>query len=151
MSNENAKNDLIKEIKGVQIKYIYYVIALNVAAIGYSIHHVKGEAFNWSHYILGGSILFWSLGVYLGFQFVFRFQQLFHITYNWLELYDEMSRKSQVPPSVLNTSVKGEVDKNSHKIQEKAHNQYKWSLFSFYIGCLLFVVWQVFQMLYFIN
>ena len=63
MAVEEQKNQLADKIREVQIKYIYYVIALNVAAVAFAINNVKEEKFNCSHYVLGIALFFWGLGV----------------------------------------------------------------------------------------
>ncbi len=149
MTNEENKQDTLKEMRSLQSRYIYYVIALNVAAVAYTIHHIQGQGFNWSHWLLGASVVFWASGVVLGFQFLFRFNQVMQITYNFHRTI--VSAESSVHAEAIVKGVKGYLDKDSSKIQLKAFKFYKWALFSFYIGCAIFICWQVLQMIYFVS
>jgi hypothetical protein len=151
MTNEELKREYVKQIRDVQIKYIYYVIALNVAGIAFSVNQVKDEVLNSFHYILGGAVFLWSIGIFFGFQFLFKFQQVLLMSYNWLEAFDTVIKMNPFANTaeILNTTVKTKVDETSGAIQIKANRNYKWSLYSFYLGCMVFVAWQILQMAYF--
>lgn len=125
MTNEELKREIVAEIKGIQSKYIYYVISLNIAAVGYSIHHVQGQSFNWSHYLLGSAIILWSIGVFLEFQFLFNLKQVSHIAYNFLELFDAIVKTTLA--NVINTTIKSKIDAKSISLQERVNGYYMWS------------------------
>jgi len=51
-------------------KFIYYLIALSVTAIGFSIINTKGETLKYIQIPLLISIISWSISIYLGLSFL---------------------------------------------------------------------------------
>lgn len=129
MAVEEQKNQLADKIREVQIKYIYYVIALNVAAVAFSLNNVKEQQFNCSHFILGGAIFFWGLGVIFGFRYLSKFKQVLHIHFNvFNSIPINVENEFQ---SALYSLGEKTVNAKSSKIQTKAERTYKFTLYFF--------------------
>ncbi len=60
------KSEIIKH----QFQFVYYIIALSVACIGFSVYQSRGEVLNPSHIFLGLAVFFWGLSTYSGFNFI---------------------------------------------------------------------------------
>lgn len=153
MENEDKKKEAVKYIRESQIKYIYYVIALNVAAAAFSINQTKDDKLNSIHIILGVAMIFWSIGVFFGFRFLLHYQNALFRSYNSILHIDKFLMKDELlnpQENILNTSKHKKIIYED-EIDSAANKTYWYSQYSFYIGCLIFIVWQVFQMAYFTN
>src|SRR5690606_35025426 len=53
-----------------QEKFVYYLIALSVTSIGFSIYKTTGQPLKWTQIPLGMSILCWGLSVFCGLRFL---------------------------------------------------------------------------------
>lgn len=142
---EDLRWDAVKDIRGTQIKYIYYVIALNVAGVAFTMNQVKDDQFNCSHFLLLGSIILWSTGVYFGFEFLDKFKLVLHQTQNYLQFELE----SHKIDDAINKKYLNNFNSTTTKTQEAANKKYKMSLVFFYAGCIIYVIWQALQMIFF--
>src|SRR5690606_18949994 len=73
----NSRNQLMEEQKELRIqfrqqqeKYVYYVIALSVSSIAFSVYQTTGRHLEWSHIPLGVAVLSWGLSVFCGLRFL---------------------------------------------------------------------------------
>ncbi|KUM51865.1 hypothetical protein [Rheinheimera sp. EpRS3] len=61
--------ELHKQFKAAQERYIYFLLAVSVSAIGYAITQIKVEPFNLNHIAFALSITLWSLSFISGLKF----------------------------------------------------------------------------------
>ena len=59
------QKEIQKQFRQQQEKYVYYVIALCVAVIAFSIHKTTGKSLAWSQIPLAIAVLFWFDCFYL--------------------------------------------------------------------------------------
>lgn len=64
------QKEIQKQFRQQQEKYTYYVIALCVAAIGFSVHKTIGLPLKWIQIPLGVAVLFWGISIYCGLNFI---------------------------------------------------------------------------------
>lgn len=66
----NEQREIRQQFKSWQEKLTYYIIALCVAAIGFSVHTTSSDHLNWSHLPIGIAVLCWGGSVYCGLRFL---------------------------------------------------------------------------------
>jgi hypothetical protein len=142
---EEQRIEEVRNIRVFQVKYIYYVVALNVASLGFTINQIKDDKFNWSHWFLLAAILMWAFGVYNGFIFLDKFKLVLH---QWQNYY-EFKLDSEKFDSAKINEVRERFNEESINTQLKGESKYKMSLRCFYFGCGIFVIWQSLQLVFF--
>ena len=55
-----------KEVNASSEKYVYYVIALSVTCIGFSVVRTSGSNLQVTHLPLAGAVLCWGISIYCG-------------------------------------------------------------------------------------
>jgi hypothetical protein len=146
---ERPLTDLVKTLRDSDIKYIYYVIALNIAGVAFSINQTKDAVYNEYHILLVVAVAFWAMGVFLGFQFLFRFKDSLQYTINGSQIANDILKaktdilnKEEVSQMAFN-----DFDTKSVNVQIKARRLYRGSLIVFYLGSLVFVTWHITNMI----
>jgi hypothetical protein len=66
----DEQKEIQSQFRQQQQKYTYYIIALCVTAIGFSIHITLGQALNYSQIPLALAVISWGISVYCGFRFI---------------------------------------------------------------------------------
>lgn len=69
-----------------QEKYIYYIIALCVAAIGFSVHKTIGLPLKWTQVPLGIAVLSWGMSIYYGLRFLRGGLNILYDNHNYYEI-----------------------------------------------------------------
>jgi|GEM_PF-6989048 len=141
----NEQFEIQKQHREQQNKFVYYIIGISVAAIGFAITRTTGQGLQCHHILLGISLLGWTAAIVSGFIHVFII----------LYALDE----NDFYFNLLNGNVEGVeqsdvVDKVAkERLQEKAKKfsqQGKWAFRSlqwcFSIACFTFIIWHVVQM-----
>lgn len=142
---KEEKKELRTQHRSLQEKYTYYVIALCVSAVGFSIHQTKGLPLEISQIPLGFSIIFWSISVYCGIKFL-RYQiSLIYTNFSMLEIQsgnDPITGKDQ---NKIDYGLKL-VDKIFYKDSNTASLLSKFQYYFFLIGYVFYIVWHVYEM-----
>ena len=58
-----------KEFREKQEKYVYYLIALSVSAIGFSVYKTENQSLAYSQIPLALAVLSWSISIFCGLKF----------------------------------------------------------------------------------
>lgn len=66
----DEQKELRDSFRQQQERFVYYVIALSVTAIGFSIYTTTGQPLKWSQIPLGLSVVAWGLSIYCGLTFL---------------------------------------------------------------------------------
>ena len=86
--------ELAKEFKAAQEKYIYFLLAAALSAIGYAITQLKIEPLSYSHIPLGVSILLWSISFFSGTKFIENLTGMLFQNHNYLAFKRELKLPS---------------------------------------------------------
>lgn len=142
---EEEKRELRKYFREQQEKYNYYIIALCVAAIGYSIHFTMGEALKWSQIPLGLAIVFWGVSIYCGLTFQKYVISSFYNNHDYLNIID--GKDDDVGKKSSNIEFAKNIMKETLiKNEKKAINFSKWQNRLFFGGFISFLVWHILEM-----
>lgn len=139
--------EIQKQFREQQERYTYYLIALCVAAIGYSINIIRGLTFTYHQIFLFLSFLPWVTSVYLGLK---RIKLVISILFNqdaYLKAHkgtlDEL--KENPHPDYQKAAIK-EIRKGLVKDYKVADRIGNWQYRLFLIGFLLFIIWALIEM-----
>lgn len=122
-----VKNEIVKDIHERQIQFVYYLIGLNVASIGFTVGQTIDDKLNCMHFLIMISYVMWITSVFLGFRYV-------TLTIHLLKM-DLIEAK---------TDRKG---RSFNGVNSKVVKNYNWLQYLFYTGLISFMVWYIIQMI----
>jgi hypothetical protein len=137
MTNEQEASKLAELIRTSQLKYIYYVIALNVAGIAFTVQQTIDSSLALVHIPLAISVICWGTGIIFGFLYINRHENGLLINFNLLQL-DILKAKT--------TNVEKELLEKHKEITKKSKQFYKVALYLFYLGSVFFVGYHILNM-----
>ena len=127
--------ELYKQFNQKQEKYTYYLIALSIAAIGYSLHQTTGIGFDITQIPLGLAILSWAISAFLGLRFIKVVISTVYANIGLIDISEGRDPRSGRDPQKIAVGqevVNGILDSNSGT----AMKLYKWQNWLFYLGML---------------
>lgn len=139
MKDIDVQFNLQQEYREKQEKYVYYLIALSVSAIGFSIYKTDNQSLTFSQIPLGIAILSWSISIFCGLKFLKYIISNLYANNAYFEIIKENNQES------LNAKIKGFIE--AMKINSKSMSIYfKFQGLLFYLGILLFIAWHIIEM-----
>lgn len=148
----NSRNQLMEEQKELRIqfrqqqeKYVYYVIALSVSSIAFSVYQTTGRHLEWSHVPLGVAVLNWGLSVFCGLRFLAYVISTLrsNIDYNDILLGHHPDIGDH--PQNIKAASSG-VMKAIQINSRRAKRLFRWQEYFFYLGIVLFLFWHILMM-----
>ncbi len=146
MDNQQAQLDIQKQLRERQDKFVYYLIALCVAAIGFSVTQTVGQKFEYLHYLLGTALLCWVISIFCGFQFqqivmkgLFANNQYFDTIGGHLEGVE--------PSALVDEVAKNILREKRDNYSKRSQRNFILQQYLFYAGLILFLAWHVIQMM----
>lgn len=139
------QNELIKQFRQQQEKYAYYIIALCVAAIGFSVTKTSGEALKWIQLPLGSAVLSWGLSIYCGLRFLNYVISNLYTNNVYLEILKGRHPDVGDHPEKIKAAASGitqAMEINSNRASKYA----TWQDRLFYCGIISFILWHVLEM-----
>lgn len=139
------QSELQKQHRNKLEKYTYYVIALCVSAIGFSIYITLDEPLDFSQIPLGLAVFSWSISIYCGLSVLQN--ELHHLNSN----NDYLEVAHGKDPYIGNDISKQETGLKflhdlMNDINKQGETKARWQNRLFYSGMLLFIIWHVMQM-----
>lgn len=137
--------ELHKEFREKQEKFAYYLIALCVASIGFSVTQTMGQHLKWTQVPLAISVLCWSISILCGLKFIGII--VFSIWRNSIYL-DMIQGRDEITgghPQKIEIGVKV-YREGSEKLGKKSSSLYSLQETLFYIGIGSFLVWRIIEM-----
>lgn len=67
----NEQFEIQKQHREMQHKFVYYIIGISVACMGFAITRTTGQVLQWHHILLGVTLFSWAISVICGFIHVF--------------------------------------------------------------------------------
>lgn len=138
-----AQIDLQKQFREKQEKYVYYIIALCVAAIGFSVTKTSGDILRWSQLPLGIAVLCWGLSIYCGLKFIAYVLSNLFANNAYLDVLSGRHPQVGVNPdmqeaaSVASTPPCREMENEWLFYKLFKLNYFTWECFCFYYGMFL--------------
>ena len=137
--NKEYIRDLQNNVINEYSKYMYYMVALAVAAIAYSVHLSLDLKFEYRQIPLGLAVAFWGFSVYCGLGYI----------NSTIVSMKEHARKLEY----LGSNIPQTIDQNHLQTlqgfmtasQNKSNKMYRWNERWFYLGLFLFLIWWVWK------
>ena len=140
----NIKESLINDFRSQQQKYVYYIIALSVTSIGFSIFQTMNEPLKNTQIPLGIAILSWGISIFCGLLFM---RYIISSLYTNIEYIDIVKNTH---PDVTNNTQKDAIIKGiKQAIQSNSRKTVKlfnYQNYLFYFGVVMFIVWRIIEM-----
>lgn len=128
-----------------QEKYVYYIIALSVAAIGFSVYKTSGQALNWIQIPLGLSVSCWGMSIFFGLRFLKYLVSTLYTNNAYFDIIQGRNSVVGTHPENIKIAI-NEIKKIMKTNSERASNLGSWQERFFYAGIVLFIVWHVLEM-----
>lgn len=137
--------ELYRQFNQKQEKYTYYIIALSVASIGYSVHMTDGIGLNIYQVPLAIAVSSWGASVYLGLRFI---RSGLSVIYDNMDLIKMNEGTHPVTGQNLEMIAVGretilEIINNKSDTSATLH---KWQNRTFYFGMVSFIIWRIIEM-----
>jgi acyl carrier protein phosphodiesterase len=137
--------EIKKQFRQQQEKYTYYLIALCVAAVAFSITITRDVSLRYSQIPLGLAVLAWGLSIYFGLKFIQTIISALASNNSYLDVLKGSH------PKVGDNPQKIEYASNILKeaMEEKSKTAgkfYDWQNRFFYIGFISFIAWHILEM-----
>ena len=143
----DIKTDLMKEFRSQQQKYVYYIIALSVTSIGFSIFQTMNEPLKITQIPLGLAILSWGFSIFFGLSFIRYIISSIYANIEYFNVIEgnnpDVVKKPQFKDSIIE-GIKQAIQSNS----KKTTKLFKSQNYLFYFGVVLFILWRIIEMYY---
>lgn len=140
-----VKDDLAQSFRQSQEKYVYYLIALNITAIGFVAQQTFGEAYRMSLLLLLLSVGSWLYGAYSGLKFLQLSISTLYANYNYLEIkkYSEFYdvQKNEIQHKLV------EIAKSMEANEITSINYFNYMNRSLVLGVVLYMIWRVLELI----
>ena len=141
----DEQKELRDNFRQQQEKYVYYVIALAVTAIGFAIYKTSGQPLKWTQIPLGLSVLSWGISIYCGLTFLkYVISTLFANNAYFDIIRGQYPGVGKDPEKVLGATkgIKTAIESNI----KTAERYFNWKQRLFYSGVILFIFWHILEM-----
>lgn len=147
MSNQQAQIEIQKQFRERQDKFVYYLIALCVAAIGFSVSQTIGQHLNCLHCFLGAAVICWVVSIFCGFQFVQIVLKGLHANDKYFETIAGRGIDiTGVSQKTVDEAASIVLREKRDKYSKRTERNFMWQQYLFYTGLVLFLVWHIIQM-----
>lgn len=137
--------EIQKQFREQQSKYIYYLIALSVAAIAYTIDKTTGDKVDVKLIPAGIAILCWGISVFSGFKFIEGFISSLSLDNDLFELKKGNSVIAGLNPLKQNI-VREEIFRIINKKQKCASVYGNLIVWCFFLGIIFFIIWHIWKL-----
>ncbi len=141
----NTEIELYKQHSNKQEKYVYYIIALSVASIGFSVHKTTGVGLDCVKIPLGIAIVCWGLSIYCGLRFL---KYVLSNVYANIDLNKiSEGRHSKIGTNIhlieaASSGILEGMNDNGNAMKRLS----KWQELFFYFGIIFFLTWHILEM-----
>lgn len=137
------QKELRLQFRQQQEKFVYYIIALSVSAIAFSIYRTNGEHLKYTQISLALAVLSWGISIYCGINFLKYSISILYNNNSYYELKFDKTENTEIKNIKLEAMKTGMLES-----VETSSKYFKWQGRLFYIGMILFIVWHITEMYY---
>lgn len=141
----DLKEELIKQYREQQFKYVYYIIALCVAAIGFVASQTVGKQLKYIQIPAGVGVGFWCLSIYCGIRFIQYQISGIYTNVEYLRIPEGTSDSVGKQPRLYEFAM-GEMERIIKNNGNRASVFFNWQERCFYFGIASFIVWHILEM-----
>lgn len=139
------QREIQRQFRQQQEKFVYYLIALSVTAIGFSVYKTTGLQLKWTQMPLGLAILCWGISVFCGLNFLKYVISSLYANNTYFDLIRGKYSKIGTHPQKIEAATSG-VKQAMETNSNRASSYLKWQERLFYSGIFLFLIWHITEM-----
>lgn len=134
-----------QEFREKQEKYVYYLIAISVSAIGFSVYNTQKHELNTSLIPLAFAVTSWSVSIFFGLKFLKYVISILYANSGYFDIIEGRHPDLGNNPELIKAGLKGY--KEALEINCKRMGRYfAWQGYLFYLGIVMFLIWHIFEM-----
>jgi hypothetical protein len=134
--------ELYRSHHQLQEKYVFYIVALCVSAIGFSIYCTMGKPLQYSQILLLIAVLCWAGSIFCGLNYIKN------LLYSSLENSQRLDLQGRNLNQADFQKLKAILDIKAKGININLTRYYAWQEYLFYAGVVFFIGWHILQMYY---
>lgn len=152
----DEKTQLIEHWRQQHQKIVYYILALTVTCVGFSVVQTKGVPFKWTHFVLVTSMLSWGYSIFSGLQVLYLSISVMRRNLVLLDALANIKLLREKSPKVNKEEV-SIIEKNQAVVKEEgelieeegnASEKMASRQANFFVyGVVIFAVWHVLEMI----
>lgn len=139
------QRDIQRQYRQEQNKYTYFLIALSVSAIAFSVQKTINEPLLLRQIPLGLAVLFWAGSIYTGLTLLKRGLDILYTNNAYFEALKGNLPETKGKPELNIIAANTLLEIMEQKV-ENASKYFKWQFRLFLGGIGLFVVWHIIEM-----
>ena len=137
--------ELFKVHRQQQEKLVYYIVALCVTSIGFSIYQTTGHSLKWIQVPLALAVLSWGLSIYCGLRFLKYALSILYANNALFNICQGIEPGVGNHPHQIKAASSG-VEEAIKQSAETSNKLFKWQERLFYSGIVLFLFWHLLEM-----
>ncbi|QQU02358.1 hypothetical protein [Myroides odoratus] len=141
----NTQFNIQKEFREKQEKYVYYLIALSVSAIGFSIYKTNNQSLNIFQIPLAVAVVCWSISIFCGLKFTKYVISSLYANSSYFDIikgeYPDINNNQEMIKIAIEAFKKA---MNTNSLAMKRY--FSWQGYLFYAGIIFFIVWHIIEM-----
>ena len=139
------QQEIQKQFRQQQEKFVYYLIALSVTSIGFSIYKTVGQPLKFTQIPLGISVFSWGINIFCGFTFLKHVISTLFSNNEYLDIQQGKNKEIGNNPQLINAASKG-IENAMMSNSNKANSFFNWQQYLFYLGIVSFLIWHLLEM-----
>mgnify|MGYP001396360630 CR=1 FL=1 len=139
------QQQIIKEHKERQEKFVYYLIALAVSCIGFAVYNTLDVKMKLIQIPLGLAVLSWGMSVFCGIKFLKLALALLYENSRYFDIKNGQDSEIGNDPKTIKYTLsimKPLLEKNA----KGTSFYFDWQIWFFYTGIVFFIFWRVIEM-----
>jgi hypothetical protein len=141
----DAQKQLHSQLRTMQDKYTYFLLAVAASAIALSVQVTKNDVFSLNLIPLGIAVLFWALSFYNGCKYIEYMQSFLFSNYEYLRIQDGTHPKVGDHPMAIIGATEG-IKIAMEKSASKAKSLAIWQFRFLILGGLFYIIWHLLEM-----
>lgn len=141
----DGQTELQGQFRQQQERYIYYLIALAVTSIGFSVYQTSGVPLRYSQLPLGVAVICWALSIYCGLRFIQYSMHGLFLNNAMIDFEQGVHPLAGTHPEKIQMGVEA-MRKFFEQANVKGSRNFKLQRRFFYWGAVFFIVWHVYEM-----
>lgn len=137
--------EIKKRHREEQHKYAYFLLAISVAAIGFTIQITTGKIISWPMIFLGASILLWGLSFFFGCRNRLWSTMTLYASIGLIQLQEGIHPEQPDDPQELTLAIQTVNDAEKSN-SDKAGFYGRWQLRLLILGGISFFIWHVIEL-----
>lgn len=139
------QREIQRQFRQQQEKFVYYMVALAVTAIGFSVYKTTGMPLKWVQLPLGISIASWGLSVFCGLRFLKYVISTLYANNAYFEIMKGADPELGNNPQMIKAATLGIME--AMKANSNMTSAYSsWQERLFYLGIVTFIIWHIMEM-----